>query len=156
MGLALHGRQPERLSSRRARGRSTSVGHSQTKERHESPSTVRPSYPRAARYNPDEHLRTRDRCRGRQGNDDLSTLAGALEAAGLAETLSGEGPFTVFAPTNEAFAALPEGELERLLASPDELERVLSYHVVPERLLEQRCGEVIDDSQRRPARAGDA
>lgn len=61
-------------------------------------------------------------------NEDLSTLAQALTAAGLVETLSGAGPFTVFAPTNEAFAALPEGELERLLANPEELARVLSYH----------------------------
>ena len=80
------------------------------------------------------------------GNDDLSTLASALEAAGLAETLSGEGPFTVFAPTDEAFAAMPEGELERLLASPDELAQVLSYHVVAERLLEENFGEFVDDS----------
>lgn len=79
-------------------------------------------------------------------NDDLSTLASALEAAGLAEALSGGGPFTVFAPTNEAFEALPEGELERLLASPDELAQVLSYHVVSERLLEENFGEFVDDS----------
>ena len=79
-------------------------------------------------------------------NEELSTLASALETAGLAEALSGEGPYTVFAPTNEAFAALPEGELERLLANPEELAQILSYHVVADRLLEESFGEFIDDS----------
>lgn len=63
---------------------------------------------------------------------DLSTLVEAVTAAGLAETLQGEGPFTVFAPTNEAFAALPAGELDRLLkpANKAELAKILKYHVV--------------------------
>ncbi len=61
----------------------------------------------------------------------FTTLATALEAAGLVETLKGEGPFTVFAPTDEAFAALPEGTLEELLANPDQLAAILTYHVVP-------------------------
>lgn len=61
---------------------------------------------------------------------NFSTLATALEAAGLTETLSGEGPFTVFAPTNDAFDALPEGELDALLADPTALSDVLLYHVV--------------------------
>ncbi|QQA42589.1 fasciclin domain-containing protein [Pelagovum pacificum] len=60
---------------------------------------------------------------------DFTTLAGALETAGLVETLKGEGPFTVFAPTDEAFAALPEGTLEGL--SEEELTAILTYHVVP-------------------------
>ena len=62
----------------------------------------------------------------------LSTLVTAVTAAGLAETLSGEGPFTVFAPTNEAFAALPEGVLEDLLKpeNKEKLVAVLTYHVV--------------------------
>ncbi|MFQ3786748.1 fasciclin domain-containing protein [Halomonas sp. A29] len=62
----------------------------------------------------------------------FETLATALEAAGLVETLKGEGPFTVFAPTDEAFAALPEGTVESLL-EPENLEQlqaVLTYHVV--------------------------
>jgi transforming growth factor-beta-induced protein len=63
--------------------------------------------------------------------DDLSTLVTALEVADLVETLEGEGPFTVFAPTNEAFAKLPEGELEALLEDEDALRDVLLYHVVP-------------------------
>lgn len=62
---------------------------------------------------------------------NFTTLATALEAAGLVETLSGEGPFTVFAPTDEAFAALPEGTVEGLLEDTDALTGVLTYHVVP-------------------------
>ncbi len=67
-----------------------------------------------------------------QATADLSTLVDAVVAADLAETLSGEGPYTVFAPTNEAFAALPPAELERLLkpANQDELANILTYHVV--------------------------
>jgi len=64
------------------------------------------------------------------GNEDFSTLVAALQAAGLVETLSGEGPFTVFAPTNAAFAKLPEGALDGLLADPEQLAAVLTYHVV--------------------------
>ena len=66
------------------------------------------------------------------GAESLSTLVTAVKAAGLVETLSGEGPFTVFAPTNEAFAALPEGTLESLLKPENKakLVAVLTYHVV--------------------------
>ena len=66
------------------------------------------------------------------GNPSFSTLVTAVKAAGLAETLSGKGPFTVFAPTNEAFAALPKGTLEMLLKpeNRDSLRKVLTYHVV--------------------------
>ena len=60
----------------------------------------------------------------------FTTLVTAVEAAGLAETLSGEGPFTVFAPTDDAFAALPEGTVEGLLADIPALTDVLLYHVV--------------------------
>lgn len=61
----------------------------------------------------------------------FTTLLTAAKAAGLVETLQGEGPFTVFAPTDEAFAALPAGTLERLLADKEALKKVLLYHVVP-------------------------
>jgi uncharacterized surface protein with fasciclin (FAS1) repeats len=61
----------------------------------------------------------------------FTTLVAAVEAAGLVETLSGEGPFTVFAPTDEAFAALPEGTVEGLLEDTEALTAVLTYHVVP-------------------------
>ena len=67
-----------------------------------------------------------------QGNKDLSTLVKAVTAADLVSTLQGKGPYTVFAPTNEAFAALPPAELNRLLkpANKDELAKILTYHVV--------------------------
>jgi len=66
-------------------------------------------------------------------NSDFSTLVAAVEAAGLVDTLKGDGPFTVFAPTNAAFAALPEGTVDSLLLpeNQDQLASVLTYHVVP-------------------------
>jgi uncharacterized surface protein with fasciclin (FAS1) repeats len=60
----------------------------------------------------------------------FGTLLKAATAAELVETLQGEGPFTVFAPTDEAFAALPAGTLDALLADPEALKKVLLYHVV--------------------------
>ena len=67
----------------------------------------------------------------------FKTLAKALQAADLVETLKGAGPFTVFAPTDEAFAKLPAGTLESLLApeNKQKLRRVLSYHVVPGKVM---------------------
>ena len=65
------------------------------------------------------------------GAGSFTTLVAAVEAAGLVETLKGEGPFTVFAPTDEAFAALPEGTIEALLADIPLLTAILTYHVVP-------------------------
>lgn len=67
----------------------------------------------------------------------LSTLVEAVKAGELVETLQGEGPFTVFAPTNEAFAALPEGTLESLLKpeNKDKLVEILTYHVVPGKVM---------------------
>ena len=63
---------------------------------------------------------------------DFTTLVGALQAAGLEETLRGDGPFTVFAPTDEAFAALPAGTVDTLLEDPaGDLTDILTYHVVP-------------------------
>lgn len=64
------------------------------------------------------------------GDDRFSTLVTAVQTAGLVETLSSEGPFTLFAPTNDAFAALPEGTVEALLQDRDALTQVLTYHVV--------------------------
>jgi uncharacterized surface protein with fasciclin (FAS1) repeats len=66
------------------------------------------------------------------GNPDFSTLVAAVQAADLVETLSGDGPFTVFAPTDDAFAALPEGTLDDLLLpeNKDTLATILTYHVV--------------------------
>ena len=70
-----------------------------------------------------------------QSAGDFNTLLAAAEAAGLVETLQAEGPYTVFAPTDEAFAKLPEGTVENLLANPDQLRQVLLYHVVPGRVM---------------------
>ncbi|MEM7587057.1 MAG: fasciclin domain-containing protein [Acidobacteriota bacterium] len=64
----------------------------------------------------------------------FGTLAKAVRAAGLVDTLKGDGPFTVFAPTDDAFDRLPEGALEELLADKEKLASVLTYHVVPGRL----------------------
>ena len=66
------------------------------------------------------------------GTDQLSTLVAAVKAAGLVDVLKGDGPFTVFAPTDEAFAALPEGTLTKLLKPENKemLQKILTYHVV--------------------------
>jgi uncharacterized surface protein with fasciclin (FAS1) repeats len=64
------------------------------------------------------------------GAGNFTTLLAAVDAAGLTETLKGEGPFTVFAPTDEAFAALPAGTVEALLADPEALAKILTYHVI--------------------------
>ena len=67
----------------------------------------------------------------------FNTLAAALQAADLVETLKGEGPFTVFAPTDEAFASLPEGTVENLLKPENkaQLVAILTYHVVPGKVM---------------------
>ena len=67
----------------------------------------------------------------------FTTLVAAVEAAGLVETLKSEGPFTVFAPTDEAFAALPAGTVEDLLKpeNKDQLVAILTYHVVPGKVM---------------------
>ena len=71
------------------------------------------------------------------GAGSFKTLVAAVQAAGLVETLQGAGPFTVFAPTDEAFAKLPKGTLENLLKpeNKDQLIAILTYHVVPGRIL---------------------
>jgi uncharacterized surface protein with fasciclin (FAS1) repeats len=71
------------------------------------------------------------------GNPDFSTLVTALKSAGLVETLSGAGPFTVFAPTNAAFAKLPAGTVESLLKSENKakLTAILTYHVIAGQVL---------------------
>lgn len=65
----------------------------------------------------------------------FNTLVKAVQAAGLVDTLKGPGPFTVFAPTDEAFAKLPAGTLDSLLANPEQLKKVLTYHVVADKLM---------------------
>ena len=77
---------------------------------------------------------------------DHTTLVSAVQAAGLGETLSGEGPFTVFAPTNAAFAALPAGTVDTLLKpeNKDQLTKVLTAHVVPGKM---SGGEILGKVQ---------
>lgn len=70
------------------------------------------------------------------GAGNFTTLVAAVEAAGLVDALKGEGPFTVFAPTDEAFAALPAGTIDTLLADPSgDLTQILLYHVVPGKVM---------------------
>ena len=65
----------------------------------------------------------------------FNTLASALQAAGLVDTLKGPGPFTVFAPTDQAFAKIPKAELDALLKDKAKLTAVLTYHVVPGKVM---------------------
>ena len=74
-------------------------------------------------------------------NPDFSTLVTAIKAAGLVETLSGVGPFTVFAPTNAAFAKIPEATLTALLADKTKLTSILTYHVVAGKVMAK---DVVD------------
>lgn len=76
----------------------------------------------------------------------FETLVAAVQAAGLVETLKGEGPFTVFAPTDEAFAALPEGTVDSLLLAEnkDQLVAILTYHVVPGKVMST---DLVDDME---------
>ncbi|MGV6890292.1 fasciclin domain-containing protein [Rhodophyticola sp. SM2404] len=84
----------------------------------------------------------------------FTTLVAAVEAAGLVETLKGEGPFTVFAPTDEAFAALPEGTVETLLMPEniDQLTAILTYHVVPGAVM---SGDLSDGMMASTVQGGD-
>ena len=81
---------------------------------------------------------------------DHTTLVAAVKAAGLVDTLQSPGPFTVFAPTNEAFAKLPAGTVDTLLKPENKktLTNVLTYHVVPGRLSAKDLMEKIKDRQR--------
>ncbi len=85
----------------------------------------------------EDHNHNKDIVELASETDALSTLFAAIDAAGLAETLQSEGPFTVFAPTNEAFAALPDGTLESLLLEENRelLVEILTYHVVPGKVM---------------------
>ncbi len=78
------------------------------------------------------------------GAPNLKTLVAAVQAAGLVDTLKGPGPFTVFAPTDEAFAKIPKAQLDALIADRAALTRVLTYHVVPGRVMaaDVRAGKV--------------
>lgn len=69
------------------------------------------------------------------GAGNFKTLAAALQAAGLVDTLKGPGPFTVFAPTDDAFAKIPKAQLDALLKDKAQLTKVLTYHVVPGKVM---------------------
>ncbi len=80
-------------------------------------------------------------------SDDHTTLVAAVKAAGLVDTLEGAGPFTVFAPTNEAFAKLPAGTVDTLLKpeNKDQLTKVLTYHVVAGKVTSNELRKMIKD-----------
>ncbi|MEM6478007.1 MAG: fasciclin domain-containing protein [Pseudomonadota bacterium] len=84
----------------------------------------------------------------------FETLLAAATAAGLVDTLKGEGPFTVFAPTDEAFAALPEGTVESLLLpeNKDQLVSILTYHVVPGKVMST---DLVDDMMAATVQGGE-
>lgn len=84
----------------------------------------------------------------------FETLVAAVQAADLVDTLKGEGPFTVFAPTDDAFAALPEGTVESLLKpeNKDQLVAILTYHVVPGKVM---SGDLSDDMTAATVQGGD-
>ena len=92
-----------------------------------------------------EMLPTRNIVENAVNSRDHTTLVAAVQAAGLVDTLSGPGPFTVFAPTNSAFAKLPEGTVDTLLqpANRAMLQSVLTYHVVPGRVTAAQLMEMI-------------
>ncbi|MEM8536863.1 MAG: fasciclin domain-containing protein [Pseudomonadota bacterium] len=78
-------------------------------------------------------------------NGNFTTLVAAVQAAGLVDTLKGEGPFTVFAPTDDAFAKLPAGTVEGLLQDTEALTAILTYHVVPGAVTsDQLAGQHLD------------
>ncbi len=92
-----------------------------------------------------EMLPTKDIIENAVNSADHTTLVAAVKAAGLVDTLKGEGPFTVFAPTNEAFAKLPAGTVDTLLKpeNKDTLTKILTYHVVAGRVTASDLKEQI-------------
>ena len=83
---------------------------------------------------------------------NFTTLVAAVKAAGLVDTLKSPGPVTVFAPTDAAFAKLPAGTVDALLKDPEKLKKILTYHVVPGKVM---AAEVVkmktaDDCRRQP------
>ncbi len=88
------------------------------------------------------------------GAGSFTTLVAAVQAADLVDTLKGEGPFTVFAPTDDAFAALPDGTVDTLLKpeNKDQLVAILTYHVVPGKVM---SGDLSDDMTAATVQGGD-
>ena len=94
-------------------------------------------------------LPTKDIIDNAVNSKDHTTLVAAVKAAGLVDTLKGPGPFTVFAPTNEAFAVLPAGAVDTLLKpqNKDKLTKLLTYHVVPGKMDAQMLMEAVMDGK---------
>jgi uncharacterized surface protein with fasciclin (FAS1) repeats len=94
-----------------------------------------------------EMFPTRNILQNAMNSDDHTTLVAAVKAAGLVDTLQGAGPFTVFAPTNEAFAKLPAGTVDTLLMKDNKaaLTKMLTYHVVAGRLGSREIARAIKD-----------
>ncbi len=82
------------------------------------------------------------------GAGNFNTLVAAVKAAGLVETLQGAGPFTVFAPTDAAFAKLPAGTVEALLADKEKLAAILTYHVIPGKVM---AADIVNAGGAKPA-----
>jgi len=99
-----------------------------------APAAANPMVGGAAMYS------TRNIVQNAVNSKDHTTLVAAVKAGGLVDTLSGKGPFTVFAPTNEAFAKLPAGTVETLVKPENKamLDKILTYHVVPGRITAQQ------------------
>ncbi len=93
----------------------------------------------------EKHMDKKDIVDTAAGNEDFSTLVAAVKAAELVDALKGDGPFTVFAPTNAAFAALPEGTLDELLKpeNKEKLQGILKYHVVSGKI---KAGDIANGS----------
>jgi uncharacterized surface protein with fasciclin (FAS1) repeats len=87
------------------------------------------------------------------GAGTFNTLVAAVKAAGLVETLQGKGPFTVFAPTDAAFAKLPAGTVEGLLADPKKLAKILTFHVVPGKVM---AADIVKAKRATPTTANGA
>lgn len=101
----------------------------------------------ATAHNHNHHASNPDIVQVAAGNDDFETLVAAVQAAGLVETLQGDGPFTVFAPTDDAFDTLPSGTVPTLLRSEnrDQLTNILTYHVVAGRVTAADLMQLIRD-----------
>lgn len=97
--------------------------------------------PAMAAHHEGEHDEAKNIVETAMASDSFETLTAAVKAAGLAEALQGEGPFTVFAPTDEAFEALPEGTLESLLKpeNKEKLVAILKYHVVSGKVMAEKA-----------------
>ena len=85
----------------------------------------------------------------------FKTLTSALTAADLTETLSGKGPFTVFAPTDDAFAKLPKADLAALLADKGKLKSLLTFHVLPGKIMAADVTKMKDGSKVKTVQGGD-